>query len=320
MSVDFYALRSTRHHAARAFPLVAEWLDHLAYRDLAETTRDDYERTVAEFVLWRDRELAAYGVNDIETWLASKSAASRNKRKAALQSLFSWARRREHIPENPVDLLDPITRPRQKVVDIFTDGEVEILCGLPSPDGPLLTLLLFTGIRKSEARRLQRSAIVLDPVDDEGRIRSGHLVVYKGKGNKDRVVPFSGRAAAAVSELDLLERLNPTDYLWPTKPGGGNVISRERPVSDTTFQRWWAGDPKPMANPQKGVLQRAGIPYRKLHTTRHTYATRLIRRGARIENVQKLMGHSSIQTTIDEYGHLTVEDARADLALLEAEV
>ena len=60
MSVDSLDLRSTRHHAARAFPLVAEWLDHLAYIELAETTRDDYERTVAAFLDWRDKELADY--------------------------------------------------------------------------------------------------------------------------------------------------------------------------------------------------------------------------------------------------------------------
>lgn len=39
-----------------------------------------------------------------------------------------------------------------------------------------------------------------------------------------------------------------------------------------------------------------------------------------VENVQKLLGHSSIQTTVDIYGHMTLEDARADLRLLEVEV
>lgn len=67
-------------------------------------------------------------------------------------------------------------------------------------------------------------------------------------------------------------------------------------------------------------LERAGVAYRNPHTMRHTFATRLIRAGARIENVQLLLGHTSIRTTIDLYGHLDVEDARADLRLLEIEV
>jgi integrase len=45
-----------------------------------------------------------------------------------------------------------------------------------------------------------------------------------------------------------------------------------------------------------------------------TYATWLLRRGAGMESVKGLLGHASIATTIDTYGHLTVEDARATLA------
>ncbi|MFG2873882.1 tyrosine-type recombinase/integrase [Streptomyces sp. NPDC048337] len=46
------------------------------------------------------------------------------------------------------------------------------------------------------------------------------------------------------------------------------------------------------------------------HQYRHTYASWLLRRGAGMENVKELLGHASISTTIDTYGHLTVEDAR----------
>lgn len=49
------------------------------------------------------------------------------------------------------------------------------------------------------------------------------------------------------------------------------------------------------------------------HWFRHTYATWLLRRGAGMESVKELLGHASITTTVDTYGHLTVEDARATL-------
>ncbi|MFJ7265044.1 tyrosine-type recombinase/integrase [Streptomyces globosus] len=49
------------------------------------------------------------------------------------------------------------------------------------------------------------------------------------------------------------------------------------------------------------------------HQYRHTYATWLLRRGAGMENIKELLGHASISTTIDTYGHLTVEDARRTL-------
>lgn len=49
------------------------------------------------------------------------------------------------------------------------------------------------------------------------------------------------------------------------------------------------------------------------HRFRHTYATDLLRKGAGVETVKELLGHASITTTIDTYGHLTVEDARKTL-------
>ncbi len=49
------------------------------------------------------------------------------------------------------------------------------------------------------------------------------------------------------------------------------------------------------------------------HMFRHTYATWLLRRGAGMESVKELLGHASITTTVDTYGHLTVEDARRAL-------
>ena len=49
------------------------------------------------------------------------------------------------------------------------------------------------------------------------------------------------------------------------------------------------------------------------HMFRHTYATWLLRRGAGMESVKELLGHASITTTVDTYGHLSVEDARRAL-------
>jgi len=49
------------------------------------------------------------------------------------------------------------------------------------------------------------------------------------------------------------------------------------------------------------------------HLFRHTYATWLLRRGAGMESVKELLGHASITTTIDTYGHLNIEDARRTL-------
>lgn len=296
---EFYPTRSTRHHEARAYRDLADWLASLRLQGRSDRTLDDYERTVAALLEWRDRPVDEYTLDDIVHFVLLKYGATPGARvrMSHLRSFFGWLYRRERVPKDIAAQLEMPRKRPQRIVGVFSDAELALIYAAD----PLACLLCETGIRKSEARHLQRRHIDLGLAE---------MVVYQGKGAKDRVVPLTRRAAAVIADLDLTEGLNPPDYIWPTKPGGGDTVRRDRPISNTAMQRWW-GDP------YKGVLARAGVPYRNMHVTRHTFATRLIRRGARLENVQLLLGHASIATTVDLYGHLDVEDARSDLALLE---
>jgi integrase/recombinase XerD len=85
--------------------------------------------------------------------------------------------------------------------------------------------------------------------------------------------------------------------------------------SDYVFVNLWG---RPYGRPMtyaaaydlvKRIRRRTGIGFDP-HRFRHTYATGLLRNGAGMESVKELLGHASITTTIDTYGHLTVEDAR----------
>jgi integrase/recombinase XerD len=88
--------------------------------------------------------------------------------------------------------------------------------------------------------------------------------------------------------------------------------------SDYVFVNLW-GHPQghPLSYPAVYDLvgrlrQRTGITFGP-HMFRHTYATWLLRRNAGMESVKELLGHASITTTVDTYGHLSVQDARATL-------
>ncbi|MFR8041552.1 tyrosine-type recombinase/integrase [Clostridium butyricum] len=54
----------------------------------------------------------------------------------------------------------------------------------------------------------------------------------------------------------------------------------------------------------KNLLKKSNIEYRKFHSLRHTYATRLFEAGVHPKTVQKLMGHSDITTTLNIYTHV----------------
>lgn len=284
---------------AHGYSDLLDWKASLGLKGRADRTVSDYEGTVCRLFAWRDKPVVEYTLEDLEQFILLNFGASPGARVriSHLRSFFGWLQKRDRITKNPAALLDPPARKSQKVIEVFSEAELERIYETDS----LACLLCETGLRKSEARNLRRRHVDL---------MLAELTVFDGKGSKDRVIPMSNRAKIVVADLDLSELLNPDDYLWSTRPGGGEVVRRSTPISNTAMQRWWADD-------EVGVLARAGVPYRNMHVTRHTFATRLIRRGARLENVQKMMGHSSIQTTVDLYSHISLSDARADLELLD---
>ncbi len=68
----------------------------------------------------------------------------------------------------------------------------------------------------------------------------------------------------------------------------------------------------------QALCREAKVPEHRFHDIRHSFATRLLERGARIDTLQRLLGHSTITTTIGIYGHVTEDDKRAAVAVLEA--
>jgi Phage integrase family len=78
-------------------------------------------------------------------------------------------------------------------------------------------------------------------------------------------------------------------------------------MAPSTFWRWW-----------NACCGRAGIRYRKPHTSRHTYATKLIRATGDVATAQKALGHASVRTTIDVYTHLQVTDVARAVEAMEA--
>lgn len=164
-------------------------------------------------------------------------------------------------------------------------------------DRLLFALMLDTGVRIGEALGLRH--------DDIAIAEKQVTVVPRHNDNRARAKAGRTRIIPASAELMRLY----SDYLH-----------REYGAldSDYVFVNLFA-EPhgRPWGYPAVyDLVQRlrkvTGIDFEP-HQYRHTYATWLLRRGAGMENVKELLGHASISTTIDTYGHLTVEDARRTL-------
>jgi integrase len=103
-----------------------------------------------------------------------------------------------------------------------------------------------------------------------------------------------------------LERLEPTDYLWfRRRYPVGDKRRRTDPIGDTTFETWY-----------RGMIELAGVRYLNPHQTRHTYAWWIRQAGLDIDDRQALLGHTSPETTIRQYGRVDIEQIAAKVAAL----
>ena len=164
-------------------------------------------------------------------------------------------------------------------------------------DRLLFAVLLDCGVRIGEALGLRH--------EDMGIAERAVTVMPRRNDNRARAKAGISRTIPASADLMRLY----ADYL--TREYGSLD-------SDYVFVNLWS---RPHGRPWtyaavydlvQRLRERTGVGFGP-HQYRHTYATWLLRRGAGMETVKECPGHASITTTIDTYGHLTVEDARQTL-------
>ncbi len=294
-SLDFDALRDSRHLDARAASDLADWLVSLEVAGKADRTINTYRLGIASLLRSNmTREAEEFTARDIELWLASVPRRSRAHARSICSQFFGYLEDQERIERSPMHKVVRIKKPARLAIDVFSEAECSLLIGLPAPHGLLFGVLLGSGVRREEAIRLTWRDIDLD---------RERLHVRHGKGDKPRIVPLLDFALASLSELELLERPAPDEHVFFCTTGPRTKLKyrpkhrRTEPLGSSSFARWY-----------EDCIYAAGVKYRKPHTTRHTYADILRREGYDLEERQLLLGHESIRTTADIYGNLTIED------------
>lgn len=290
---DYDPLRDKSYQQTRLGPSVVDFLAWKETGGAADSTLDQYERDLARGALM-------YPSTGLEEWsdeqmlhvASSFKPKERYARVAAYRSFFRWATRTRRRSTNPCDALPDMRKQTQRVYDVFSEEEIAVLCDIALRDGALMQLLFDAGLRKGEARRFKLGHLRVTP-------DSALVTVLGGKGGKDREVPATLGVQQRVAELALLDGLRPAEHLWygTEKTPHWERVNRGTPIGEGTFARWW-----------RRCLDEAGVRYRNPHTTRHTFATRYLRRGGSLERLSMLMGHASIKTTFDEYAHLVTAD------------
>lgn len=286
---------------ARRF-LVERYDDYLALeRGSADRTREAYRRDVERLASWAtERGLGSpdrlepghlrdfvYHLKDLGL---SPSSIRRNV--AGLRTWFGFLVGEGAVPADPSDRLE-LPRGWRTLPEVLSREEVAGVLAAPSQDDPMyyrdramLELAYGAGLRVSEWVGLGIRDLRLDE----------SLVRVRGKGGKERLVPF-GRSALAALAI----------YLRELRP------RLERGLGKGVLFLNARGQPLSRMGAWKIVRRHvtaAGIARRvSPHTLRHSFATHLLEGGADLRAVQEMLGHADISTT-QVYTHVDREYLR----------
>ena len=274
----------------------------VAERGAARNTVDSYRRDLADAAtVLGARGVALDGataadLRDYLNHLAVKGRAgpTAGRRLSALRQFFRFLVSEGARGDDPTAAIDSPRRARP-LPKILTEAEVEaLLAAAAARDGrggrrmeALLELLYATGMRVSELVALPATAVT----------RDGRFVVIAGKGGKERMVPLSEPARAALAAWVAESRPArgaPSRWLFPSTGDSGHL----------TRQRF--------AQMLKELAGEAGVdPVRvSPHVVRHAFASHLLAHGADLRTVQKMLGHADIATT-QIYTHVLDERLNA---------
>jgi len=234
-----------------------------------------------------------------------------------LKLVLKHARQWGYLRENPVEGVKPVRVEHREMAFLHPD-EVQVL--LKHADEPFRTLFLtaiLTGMRRGELLGLQwgdvdwhnnlihvRRTLYALNRSELAELKASHKWRFSTpkSARSVRTIEMSPKLREALELHRLVCPRSAEDLVFCTTDGqplhAENMVRREF----------------------LPALSRAGLPRIRFHDLRHTYTTLLIAQGENVKVIQSQLGHASIQTTLDRYGHLLPETRRLVGERLDAQV
>lgn len=275
--------------------------------DAARNTRLAYGRDLLDFGAWLERDVKSFGSAekaDIEAYLIycdaqGLSKSTRARRLSAIRQLYRFAFEEGWRSDNPGLRIKGPGRSAKlpKTLDL-QQVEALIEAARSSARTPeeatrnscLMELIYATGMRVSEMVELPVAAARGGPA----------MILVRGKGGKERMVPLSSSAKTALADWlvlrDTIEEAaqaagkKPSRFLFPGRGAAGHMTRQQFFVLLKSFAL------------QAGIDPALVTP----HTLRHAFATHLLAGGADLRVIQTLLGHADLSTT-EIYTHVLDE-------------
>jgi integrase/recombinase XerD len=301
--------RPTQHADDRLIELFLDML--AAERGATENTLAAYRRDLDDFsghLASKRRTVASASTDDIRGYLQALSkrsfaATSVARRLSAIRQLYRFLYAEGQRGDDPAAIIEGPKRGRAlpkvlgiKEVDRLLAAARAAIAAARRPGerlraarlNALLELVYATGLRVSELVSLPASAAE----------RSTRMLVVRGKGGKERLVPLNDAAKTAMAEYRALlagrdgdvPKPTPSKWLFPSFGDSGHLTRQH-----------FARELKALAASAKLRAEQVSP-----HVLRHAFASHLLHNGADLRIVQTLLGHADISTT-QIYTHVLEE-------------
>ena len=219
----------------------------------------------------------------------SKTSVARSL--AAVRSLYRWLAREGIVEQNPAKLVATPRLPKKlprvpsiEEINTVLEGELPEAVAFPERDRLLLELLYGCGIRNSEL-----VGINLEDVHPQNE-----AILVRGKGKKERYVPFNPAVGSALqaylpARRELLAKAGKSTPALLLNRRGGRLTTRSvgRIVKAIAVAKGLSPDVHP-------------------HTLRHAFGTHMLQEGADLRAIQELLGHERLSTT-QRYTQLSMQ-------------
>jgi integrase/recombinase XerD len=265
-----------------------------AERAAAANTLDAYRRDLGDlsaFLARRGVAVEMAQADDLRAYLSHQAAIgmaprTQARRLSCLRQFYRFLYAERVRGDDPTATLDSPRLGRPLPKQLY-QGEVEDLLTAAAANPmatALLEVLYATGLRVSELVSLPASAVARDPA----------VLMVRGKGSKERMVPLSQPARDAI-KVWLAVRPKASRWLFPSHGVTGHLTR--------------SGFAKLLLK----IAGQAGLDIRTVspHVLRHSFATHLLAGGADLRSVQQMLGHADIATT-EIYTHV-LDEARTEL-------
>jgi integrase/recombinase XerC len=267
---------------------VLDFLSHLRERNASPHTVKAYSGDLANFAAYAGsrgwKEIDHIAIRGFLSQLyergLGKTSVARSL--AAVRSLYRWLAREGVVEQNPAKLVATPKRPQKlprvptiEEMNSVLDGTMPEVAAFPERDRLMLELLYGCGIRNSEL-----TGINLDDIR-----MSAEAILIRGKGKKERYVPFgesakSALAAYLAARQELLTETHKNSAALLINQRGGRLTTRSvgRIIKKIAVAKGLSPDVHP-------------------HTLRHAFGTHMLEEGADLRAIQELLGHERLATT-----------------------